>query len=314
MSDVKVSVVTNCFNEETNIEEVYGRVRVAINSVNWVTTYEHIFIDNCSTDGTVAVLKRLAASDPALKIIVNNRNFGQIRSGMHAIFQATGDAVIHVVADLQDPPELIPQFLEKWREGFSVVIGQKSSAKDSWLMTFARRTFYLVMDRLSESPQIKNFTGFGLFSKGVIEKIRSVDDPYPYFRGLISDFGYSIAIVPYEQPARKRGVTTHNLYSLYDMAMLGITNHSKVPLRMATFLGFALSLVSGITGFFYLIYKLIAWDDFDLGMAPLVVGMFFFSAVQLLFLGIVGEYVGSIHTRVQKRPMVVEKERINFDK
>jgi len=309
----KISIVTNCFNEEANVGEVYRRVKEVVENVTTVSSYEHIFIDNASTDGTVAVLKKLAAHDPALKVIVNNRNFGQIRSGNHALLQATGDAVIHVVADLQDPPELIPKFLEKWQEGYSVVIGQKTGSQDGWLMRLVRKVFYSFMSRLSDAPQIKNFTGFGLFDKKVIDEIRALGDPYPYFRGLISEFGYSLAVVPYEQPARRRGITTHNFYSLYDLAILGITNHSKVPLRIATFTGFILSVVSALVGIFYLVYKLLAWEQFDLGLAPLIIGVFFFAAVQLFFIGIVGEYIGSIHTQVLNRPMVVEKERVNFD-
>jgi|TARA_B100000530_G_scaffold167448_1_gene105521 glycosyltransferase involved in cell wall biosynthesis len=309
----KISIVTNCFNEEANVGEVYRRVKEVVENITTVTSYEHIFIDNASTDGTVAVLKELASHDPALKVIVNNRNFGQIRSANHALLQATGDAVIHVVADLQDPPELIPEFLEKWAEGYAVVIGQKEGSRDGWLMRQLRKIFYSCMAAISDAPQIKNFTGFGLFDKKVIDTIRSLEDPYPYFRGLISEFGYSVAIVPYQQPARRRGKTTHNFYSLYDMAILGVTNHSKIPLRVATFAGIVLSVLSALVGMFYLVYKLLAWDDFDLGLAPLIIGMFFFAAVQLFFIGIVGEYIGSIHTQVLKRPMVVEKERINFE-
>jgi len=308
-----ISVVTNCFNEEGNVEEVYRRVKRAIESVEDVEGYEHIFIDNASTDRTVPTLKALASTDSSLKIIVNNRNFGQIRSVNHGLFQASGDAVIHVVGDLQDPPELIPDLVKKWEEGYAVVIGQKTGSPDGWLMRQLRSLFYSFMGALSDAPQIKNFTGFGLFDKNVIDEIKSLQDPYPYFRGLISEFGYSLAIVPYHQPARRRGKTTHNLYSLYDMAMLGITSHSKVPLRIATFTGFVLSVLSALVGVFYLAYKLAAWDEFDLGLAPLIIGMFFFAAVQLFFIGIVGEYIGSIHTHALKRPMVVEKERINFE-
>ena len=312
MTKRQVSIVTNCFNEEQNILELYQKVKDVFATVPWVT-YEHIFIDNASTDGTKNILRDLARKDSAVKVIFNSRNFGQIRSGNHGVLQATGDAVIHVVADLQDPPDLIPAFLEKWREGYPVVIAQKIATKDSWVMGQCRSLFYFLMDRISSAPQIKNFTGFGLYDRQVIEVIRSLNDPYPYFRGLISEFGFEIAIIPYHQPTRKRGVTSHNFYSLYDMAVLGITNHSKVPLRIATFAGFAMSLVSAAVGFFYLLYKVISWDRFDLGLAPLIIGLFFFAAVQLFFIGIVGEYIGSIHTQVLNRPMVIEKERINFD-
>ena len=309
----RISIVTNCFNEEGNVEEVYRRVKRAINSVKAVESYEHIFIDNASTDKTVSILRELASVDPSIKIIINNRNFGQVRSVNHALFQATGEAVIHIVGDLQDPPELIPEFIQKWEEGYPVVIGQKIGSRDGWFMRQLRKMFYLAMEVLSDTPQIRNFTGFGLFDRTVVDEIRSLGDPYPYFRGLISEFGYPLAVVPYHQPARRRGKTTHNLYSLYDLAILGVTNHSKVPLRIATFVGFVLSMLSALVGIFYLVYKLAAWNEFDLGLAPLIIGVFFFAAVQLFFIGIVGEYIGSIHTQVLKRPMVVEKERINFD-
>jgi polyisoprenyl-phosphate glycosyltransferase len=313
MDGCQISVVTNCFNEASNVEEVYQRVRDAIQSVSWVSSYEHIFIDNASTDQTVPILRKIAESDFNLKIIVNNRNFGQVRSANHGLFQASGHAVIHIVADLQDPPELIPEFLEKWRQGYAVVIGQKRLVDDGFFLKIARGSFYKIMERLSETPQIKNFTGFGLYDHSVVKKIEALGDPYPYFRGLIMDLGFKIIAVPYDQPGRVRGVTSHNFYSLYDLAMLGITNHSKVPLRLATFFGFVLALVSGFVGLFYLFYKVLAWDHFDLGVAPLVIGVFFFSSVQLFFIGIMGEYIGSIHTQVLKRPMVVEKERINFN-
>ena len=312
MMKKKVSIITNCFNEEQNILELYQKVKDVFATVPWVT-YEHIFIDNASTDSSQNILRELANNDSSVKVIFNTRNFGQIRSATHCLLQATGDAVIHVVADLQDPPDLIPSFLEKWREGYPVVIGQKSVTYDNWIMRRCRFLFYFLMDRISSAPQIKNFTGFGLYDREVIDVVRSLNDPYPYFRGLISEFGFEVATVPYQQPARKRGVTTHNFYSLYDMAVLGITNHSKVPLRIATFAGFAMSLVSAAVGIFYLLYKMLSWDRFDLGLAPLIIGLFFFAAVQLFFIGIVGEYIGSIHTQVLNRPMVIEKERINFD-
>ena len=279
MDGCQISVVTNCFNEASNVEEVYQRVREAVQSVSWVSSYEHIFIDNASTDQTVPILRKKAESDSNLKIIVNNRNFGQVRSASHGLFQASGHAVIHIVADLQDPPELIPEFLEKWRQGYAVVIGQKRLVDDGFFLKVARGSFYKIIDRLSETPQIKNFTGFGLYDHSVVKKIEALGDPYPYFRGLITDLGFKIIAVPYDQPGRIRGVTSHNFYSLYDLAMLGITNHSKVPLRLATFFGFVLALISGFAGLFYLLYKLLAWDHFDLGVAPLVIGVFFFSSV-----------------------------------
>jgi polyisoprenyl-phosphate glycosyltransferase len=307
-----ISIVTPCFNEEENVESLYLAVKEIFDRrPNY--TYEHIFIDNRSTDNTVPILKRLATADRNVKIIVNARNFGHIRSPHHAILQAKGEAVISIVADFQDPPEMIVEFLKKWEEGYRIVIGVKSRSQESPLFFAVRSLYYNLVSRFSEIELVKNFTGFGLYDRSVIEIIRKVDDPYPYFRGLICDIGFDRAEIEYLQPARKRGFTKNNLYTLFDIAMLGFTNHSKVPLRLATMAGFTLAVLSLLFAFFYFVYKLVFWQSFQVGIAPLVIGLFFFSSVQLLFIGIVGEYIGSIHTQVLKRPLVVEKERINFD-
>ena len=306
-----VTVVSGCFNEEDNVEELYRRVKDVFAALPQYT-HEHIFIDNASSDRTVEVLRKLAAADPAVKVIVNERNFGHIRSPYHALLQAKGEAVVCMASDLQDPPELIPQFLAKWESGYKVVIGVKNASEESALFFAVRRLYYWVSGKLSEVPLVKNFTGFGLYDQKVVAVLRQIDDPYPYFRGLICDLGFARAEIPYVQAARKRGFTKNNFYVLYDIAMLGITNHSKVPLRLATFTGFCLAGMSLLTAMAYLVYKLVYWNSFQLGLAPLIIGMFFFSSVQLIFLGIVGEYVGAIHTQVLKRPLVVEKERINF--
>jgi glycosyltransferase involved in cell wall biosynthesis len=226
--------------------------------------------------------------------------------------QAHGDAVIVIAADLQDPPELIPRFLKLWRDGHEVVLGQKKNSEESRLFFLVRKAYYRLVKRLADVDLIENVTGFGLYSRKVIEDLRALEDPYPYVRGLISELGYSIALVPYEQQKRRRGITKNNFYTLYDVAMLGITSHSKVPLRLATMLGFTASALSFLVGLAYLVYKLVFWDRFALGVAPVVIGLFFFASVQLFFIGIIGEYIGAIHTRVSKRPLVVEKERINF--
>ncbi len=306
-----ISVVTACYNEEDNVRELYQQVKEAFSRLPGYQ-YEHIFIDNASQDRTVPILKEIAAKDKNVKIIINTRNFGHIRSPFHALLQSSGDAVISIVADLQDPPSLIPDFIKKWEEGYKIVIGVKKQSKESRLMFAVRKLFYNLLGTLSEIEQVKNFTGFGLYDKKIIEILRSIDDPYPYFRGLIADIGYDICRIEYVQPKRKKGRTKNNFYSLYDMAMLGITNYSKVPLRLATMLGFSIAVLSFLVALVYLIYKLIFWQGFQLGMAPLIIGIFFFSAVQLFFIGIIGEYIGSIHTQVLKRPLVIEKERINF--
>ena len=306
-----VSVVTACYNERENVEELHRRVREVFAALPQYG-FEHIFIDNASTDGTPEILRLMAAAHPNVKVILNARNFGHIRSPFHALLQAQGDAVISLVADLQDPPGMMADFLRKWEEGYKIVVGVKKSSAESVLMFMVRKFYYRLISRLSDVRQIRNFTGFGLYDKRVIEELRKLNDPYPYFRGLIAEIGFEVARLEYDQPARSGGVTKNNFYTLYDMAMLGITNHSRVPLRLAAFLGFALALLSLAVAAVYFIYKLVFWYSFTVGMAPLVIGLFFFSSVQLFFIGIIGEYIGEILTQVQRRPLVVEKERINF--
>lgn len=308
-----VSIITPCYNEEQNVEELYERVR-AVMKQSGRYDYEHIFIDNCSSDGTVAILKRLAAADKNLKIIVNARNFGHIRSPMHALFQARGEAIIGIVADLQDPPELIPELLERWEQGYAMVLCVKRTSGENPAMFWIRRQYYRAIERLSEIRTFQNFTGFGLYDRAVVEAIRSFDDPYPYFRGMIAEIGLPFCEVLYDQPQRKRGSTKNSFYSLYDMAMLAVTQLSKVPLRFVTFVGFVSSLLCVIVGIVYFFYKLLFWNNFSVGLAPIVIGMFLFASVQLLSLGIIGEYIGSIYTQVRKRPYVVERERINFER
>jgi glycosyltransferase involved in cell wall biosynthesis len=307
-----ISVITPCFNEEENIEEVYTRVRAVFHLLR-AYQYEHVFIDNHSTDGTLTVLKRLAAHDRNVKVIANARNFGHIRSPMHAFLQTRGDAVIGIVGDLQDPPELIPEMIAKWEEGFPMVLCIKRSSEEHGLIFWIRKQYYKWIERLSSIETFQNFTGFGLFDRQVVDAVRAFDDPYPYFRGMIAEIGLPHCEVPYDQPRRKRGVTNNNLYALYDMAMLGLTNLSKVPLRVVTLLGFFCSAASLIVGLAYLLYKLLFWSRFSVGTAPLVIGLFFLGSVQLLSMGILGEYIGSIQTQVRKRPYVVERERINFE-
>lgn len=274
--------------------------------------YQHVFIDNASSDGTQDELRKIAAEDAFVKVILNQRNFGHVRSPYYGMLQASGDAVIVMASDLQDPPELICDFIRRWREGSPVVLGQKRNSDEARLLFTIRRMYYRIVKRLADVELIENVTGFGLYDRKVIESLRALDDPYPYVRGLITELGYSVALVPYDQPLRKRGRTKNNFYTLYDVAMLGITSHSKVPLRLAMMLGFTASALSFFAGLSYLVYKLVFWDRFALGVAPVVIGLFFFASVQLFFIGIIGEYIGAIHTRVTKRPLVVEKERINF--
>ena len=306
-----LSIVNPCFNEEGNVRELYERVRAVMNRLGHYR-YEHIFIDNSSKDGTVAILRELAARDKNVKIIVNTRNFGHIRSPFHALQQARGDAVISLCSDLQDPPELIEEMVRLWENGMPVVIAVKKTSEENGLMFWLRTKYYRLVNRLSDIETYEHFIGFGLYDRKVMDMISELKDPYPYFRGMIAEIGLPHAEIPYRQPRRTRGVTKNNFYALYDMAMLGITNLSKVPLRMVTFSGFVCSFICILTFLFYGLYKLLFWDNFTVGMAPLVIGVFFFTSLQMIFMGIVGEYIGAIHTFVQKRPLVFEKERINF--
>lgn len=306
-----VSIITPCYNEALNIEELHARVAAVMQKMPDYT-YEHIFIDNASTDNTAAILKRIATTDKHVKLIVNARNFGHIRSPMHALLQAKGDAVISIVADLQDPPEMIPAMIEKWQEGYAMVVCTKRSSEEDPMMFWLRKTYYAMVEKLSSITTIQNFTGFGLYDRKVVEAVRAFDDPYPYFRGMVAEIGLPTYFMPYDQPVRRRGITSNNFYALYDMAMLGIINLSKVPLRLVTALGFISACLSLLAGLSYLGYKIIYWHQFNAGIAPLVIGLFFLGSVQLVSLGIIGEYVGAIHTHVQKRPYVIERERVGF--
>ena len=314
MNDVNsmklINIVTPCMNEEENVEELYKRVRAVFDSLNY--QYEHIFIDNASTDRTEEILRKLASQDPRVKVILNTRNFGHVRSPYYAFLQTTADAVITMASDLQDPPEKIPEFIRMWEKGYKVVVGIKTSSQEPGLFYFMRSMYYRVLRSLSDVRLIDNFTGFGLYDKKVVEILREFHDPYPYFRGLITDIGFEIADIEFDQPRRKRGITKNNFYTLYDLAMLGLVSYTKVPLRLAAMFGFLSSAISFFVGLVYLIYKLVDWKNFSLGLAPVVIGLFFLGSVQLFFLGIIGEYIGAIYTHVLHRPLVIEKERINF--
>jgi len=307
-----ISVVSPCYNEEGNVEELYKRVLAVMQRVGRYR-YEHIFIDNCSKDGTLAVLRRLAARDHNVKVIENTRNFGHIRSPIHAFTQASGDAVIILLSDLQDPPELLESMILEWEQGTPIVIAVKTTSDENGLMFWVRKKYYQMVRRMADIETYDNFIGFGLYDRKVVEIVKGFDDPYPYFRGMIAEIGMSHKVLTYNQGRRKKGITSNNFYTHWDSAMLGLTSLSKVPLRLATFSGMVLSLLSLLTGLFYLIYKLLFWQEFTLGLAPLVIGMFFFGSIQLCFIGILGEYIGSIHTLVQKRPLALERERINFE-
>ena len=310
----KISIVSSAYNEEGNIRELYEQVKAQMALLGDKYDYEQIVLDNASTDGTLNELRKIAAQDKNFKVIVNARNFGHIRSPYYGILQCEGDAVIYMASDLQDPPALIPQFIAKWEEGYKVVLAQKKQSKESWLFFAVRRLYYWLLNLVNDSGAelLSNCTGFGLYDKCVVDELRKLDEPYPYLRGLVCELGYSRALIPFMQPARKRGFTKNNFYTLYDNAMIGFTNHSKVPLRLAAFGGFALGIFSFILALIYLVLKLLYWDSFPMGTAPILLAVLFFSSVQLFFIGIIGEYIGAILTQVLKRPLVIEKERINF--
>ncbi len=312
MPEKLISVVTPCFNEQDNVRPLFEAVKKVFSGLPQYR-FEHIFIDNCSTDSTQRVLEEMAAADKRVKVIFNARNFGHIRSPYYGMTQAKGDAVISVVADFQDPPEMIVTFLEKWERGYMMALGVKPASKENKLVFALRKMYYSFVRRISETELVSNFTGFGLYDKSIIEIMRQYDDPYPYLRGLVCEIGFEKALVEFEQPRRARGVTKNNFYTLYDMAMLGITSHSKLPLRIATMAGFGMALLSLLAALIYLVFKLIRWDWFDAGVAPLTIGVFFIGSVQLFFIGILGEYIGNIYTQVKHRPLVTERKRLNFD-
>ena len=312
MTQKLLSVVTSCYNEEENVRPLYEAVR-AVLARHPQYRYEHIFIDNNSKDATRRVLREMCAEDPNVKAIFNARNFGGARSGIHVVLQARGAAVIGLACDFQDPPELIDAFIQHWESGAKIVLGVKTSSAERSMFYGLRGLYYRTLGRMSNAPVVAQATGFGMFDRTVVEAMRAIDDPYPFFRGLLAEIGYPAVLVPFHQPRRRRGITSQNFYSLYDQAFLGITSHSRVPLRIATMLGFAMSVVSVLVALGYFAAKLLFWNSFSLGVAPILIGFFLLTSVQLFFIGIVGEYVGTIWTHVRHVPHVFELERINFE-
>jgi glycosyltransferase involved in cell wall biosynthesis len=309
----KLSILTPCYNEEEGIAECYKRVREILEAQLPGYDYEHLFVDNASQDRTVAILKAIAAQDRRVKIIVNSRNFGHTRSPHHGMLQITGDAYIPVVADLQTPPALIPEFVAQWEAGYKMVVAVRRSFKEGPLLRFARRNFYKIIARISHVEQIKNFMGYGLYDRSIVEIIRGLDEPDPYFRGLVSEIGFEKAFIEYDQPPRLHGKTHHSIFVLVEMALLALTTYSRVPLRLMTFGGLTIAALSLLAGLAYLIYKLIFWNTFSAGIAPLLIATLFLASVQLIALGLLGEYVGLVLQYVRRFPLVIEKERVNFD-
>ena len=307
----KISIVTPTFNEELNIEKLCFDIAEQLKKVDY--DYEHIVIDNLSTDSTVEILEKITKSDKNLKVIVNTRNFGHIRSPIHGLLQAQGDAVILMSADFQDPIELIPKYIEEWEKGHSVVMGQKKTSDESTIKHYIKKLYYKFINSISDIPLLMDTTGAGLFDRKVIEELRRVKDPYPYFRGLVSEVTSDVKLLPFHQPKRKKGVTKNNFYSLYDLGIVGIIKHSKIPLRIITFIGLLASLLSFIVSIIFLFRKIFNWNSFDAGIAPLIIGVFMIGSIQIFLLGFIGEYVMNILYHNRNIPLVIEKKRINFD-
>jgi glycosyltransferase involved in cell wall biosynthesis len=306
----KISIVTPTFNEEENIQKLCLGIKDSMKNLN--INYEHIVIDNCSTDKTIANLKKICSTDKNVKVIINTKNFGHIKSPFHGILQSTGDACILMASDFQDPLDLIPKYIKKWQSGSKIVLGKKITSEENSLIFSMRKFFYKFLNKISETKLTENTTGSGIFDKSIINKLKNINDPYPYLRGLLSELGEEISVVEFNQPKRLSGITKNNIFTLYDIGMLGIIKHSRAPLRFVTFLGFVLSFFSLLTALVYFIYKLIFWNTFDLGIAPLIIGIFGFASIQVLLLGIIGEYVGILLIHIRNLPLVQEKERINF--
>jgi len=308
----KISIVSSCYNEEKNLPDFYQRCKQVLDKFPDYE-YEFVVADNLSTDDSRAVLRRLAMADNKFKVILNSNNFGHIRSPFNAFLAATGDAVMTLCSDLQEPPEVIEQFIREWENGYKVVIGVRSGTKANVLVEQLRRLYYKLLAQMSGGEQIiPCFTGFGLYDRQFVEAVKLYHEPYPYFRGLVGEIGLKRLEVPFVQDKRRYGKTHNNLFTLYDMAMTGLVNHTKLPLRLAVLAGTLIGVCSFLAALVYFVLKLIWWNTFSLGLAPMVIGMFFLSGVQLLFVGIIGEYLGAIWTQVKNRPLVIEEERINF--
>ena len=312
MSENKfISIVTPTFNEEENIEKLCLSVANVMEKLKY--DYEHIIIDNSSTDSTINILKKIALKDKRIKVIINSRNFGHIKSPVYGLLQSSGDASILIAADFQDPVELIEEYISEWKKGHDVVLAQKNNSDENFFNHLMKKFFYKFIKSISEVNLMTNTTGSGLFDKKIISVIKKIDDPYPYFRGLLSEVTSNIKLIEFRQPKRERGKTKNNYYTLYDLGILGIIKHSKIPLRVITFVGFTSSFFSMLIAIIFLIRKLLNWSSYDAGIAPLIIGLFFIASIQIFLLGFIGEYVMNILNQTRKLPLVIEKERINFN-
>ncbi|WP_097003493.1 glycosyltransferase family 2 protein [Lacrimispora amygdalina] len=307
-----ISIVVPCYNEEENVEAMYQAIAGVFARELKQYRYEIIFIDNDSADRTRELIRSLCAKDTGVKGILNAKNFGQFNSPYYAMLQSEGDCTILMAADFQDPVDMIPRYVKEWEDGYKIVIGIKKSSKESRIMYWLRSCYYKMIKKLSDVEQIEHFTGFGLYDKTFIHVLRQLDDPTPFLRGIVAELGFRRKEIPYEQPKRRAGKTSNDFFKLYDAAMLSITSYTKVGLRVATIFGSICSFASMMVALIYLILKLVYWDRFPAGMAPLLIGMCFLGSVQIFFIGLVGEYILSINARIMKRPLVIEEERINF--
>ena len=308
---MKISVCTPTYNEKENILKLYSEIKKIFEDNN--LEYEHVVIDNNSDDGTIEILKDICKKDKNFKVIINQKNYGHIRSPFYGLLQTSGDATILMSSDFQDPVELIPQYIEKWKSGKKIVLGKKATSDETKIFFSLRNLYYKLLNLLSEDDLTLNTTGSGIFDKEVIEELKKIKDPYPYFRGLITELGYKISFISFNQPKRMAGKTKNNIFTLYDIAMLGLVKHSRKPLRFMVLVGFLSSFICFLTGLIYLFYKIIFWNSFSVGVAPIVIGLFLIASIQITLLGLVGEYIGVILLNQKKTPLVVEKERINFN-
>lgn len=309
-----VSILIPCYNEEENVGPMSEAIVELFETQLTQYEYELVFIDNDSHDRTRELLREICGKNPRVKAIFNAKNFGQFNSPFYGILQTTGDCTISMVCDFQDPIDLIPKYLEEWENGYKIVIGIKTSSKENKIMYVLRSIYYKLIKKFSDVEQIEHFTGSGLYDRSFVEVLRELKDPKPFMRGIVAELGFRRKEIPYEQPQRRAGKTHNNFYTLYDAAMLSITSYTKIGLRLATFAGCICGGLSFLIALIYLVLKLIMWDQFQAGMAPILIGMFFLGSIQLFFIGFIGEYVLSINERVMNRPLVVEEERLNFTK
>ncbi len=313
MEKKKVSILIPCYNEEDNVVPMANAIRDLFTSQLTAYDWELLFIDNDSSDNTRQLLTELCRGDKRIKAIFNAKNFGQFNSPYYGICQTTGDCTISMCCDFQDPIELIPKYLEEWENGYKIVIGIKTASRENKLIRFLRTCYYKVIKKFSNVEQIEHFTGSGLYDKSFVEVLRGLDDSSPFLRGIVAELGFKRKEIPYEQPKRRAGKTHNNFYTLYDAAMLSFTSYTKIGLRVATIGGFIMSVISLLVALVYLIMKLVNWDAFPAGNTPILLGVFVLGSIQLFFIGLLGEYVLNINTKVMHRPLVIEEKRLNFD-